>query len=132
LASDPPPTILQHGTTLKRARAIKADGPDPFFREPGSEGLPPAEAFCAVVRDGRRCETATPEGAARDKAALFPEEGGPAILEVVVPGWIMNILDSDPQAAWLARSGEIRFDSECGLDELRAEWRKLTKRVIPL
>ncbi|HUG91635.1 MAG TPA: hypothetical protein VML55_12415 [Planctomycetaceae bacterium] len=44
----------------------------------------------------------------------------------------MEILYADPIAAGLARSGEIRFEPESGLNELRAEWRNLTKRVIPL
>jgi hypothetical protein len=70
--------------------------------------------------------------AARNKDALFPNEGGPAILEVAVPAWIMAILFADPIAAGLARSGEIRFDPQCGLNELRAEWPNLTKRVIPI
>jgi hypothetical protein len=61
-----------------------------------------------------------------------PNEGGPAILEVVVPAWIMAILYADPIAAGLARSGKIRFEPESGLMELRSEWHKLTKRVIPL
>ena len=70
--------------------------------------------------------------AARSKYALFPNEGGPAILEVSVPAWIMAILYADPIAAGLARSGEIRFEPESGLTELRAEWHHLTKRVNPL
>ena len=70
--------------------------------------------------------------AARNKAALFPNEGGPAILEVIVPARIMAILYADPIAAGLARSGEIRFDVESGLTELQAEWHHLTKRVIRL
>jgi hypothetical protein len=70
--------------------------------------------------------------AAQNKHALFPNEGGPAIPEVSVPAWIMAILHADPLAAGLARSGEIRFEPECGLSELRAEWPNLTKRVIPL
>ena len=53
-------------------------------------------------------------------------------LVVGVPEWIMAILYADPIAAGLARSGEIRFEPECGLDELRTEWHNLTKRVIPL
>jgi hypothetical protein len=44
----------------------------------------------------------------------------------------MGILYADPIAAGLARSGEIRFEPESGLNELRAEWPNLTKRVIPL
>jgi hypothetical protein len=70
--------------------------------------------------------------AARNKHALFPNEGGPAILEVQVPAGIMAILYADPIAAGLARGGEIRFEPESGLNELRAAWQNLTKQVIPL
>jgi hypothetical protein len=132
LAPDPPPIVLRHGTTLQRARAIEANGPDPDFREPGSRNIPPAEGFSTVIGDGRPCSTGTPETAARNKHALFPNEGGPAILEVAVPAWIMAILYADPIAAGLARGSEIRFEPESGLDELRAEWGNLSKRVIPL
>jgi hypothetical protein len=132
LEPDLPPTILHHGTTLRRARAIEANGPDPDYREPGAGHLPPAEGFSTVIGDGRPCSTGTPEMAARDKNALFPDEGGPAILEVSVPAWIMAILYADPIAGGLARGGEIRFDPESGLTELRAEWPNLTKRVLPL
>ena len=59
-------------------------------------------------------------------------QGGPAILEISVPAWIMKTLYTDPIAAGLERSGEIRFDPESGLNELRAEWHNLEKRVIPL
>jgi hypothetical protein len=111
---------------------IEANGPDPHYREPHSEHIPAAEAFSTVIGDGRPCSTGTPEMAARNKHALFPDEGGPAILEVVVPTWILAILYADPIAAGLARNGEIRFEAESGLIELRAEWHNLTKRVIPL
>jgi hypothetical protein len=74
----------------------------------------------------------TPEMAARNKLALFPNEGGPAILEARVPAWIMAILYADAIAAGLARGGEIRFEPESGLNELRAEWNHFAKRVIPL
>ncbi len=127
-----PLTVLHHGTTLGRARVIERSGPDPDYREPGTGSLPAAEGFSAVIADGRRCSTGTPEVAARSKHVLFPNEGGPAILEVSVPAWIMAILYADPLAAGLARSGEIRFEPESGLNELRAEWHDLTKRVIPL
>jgi hypothetical protein len=70
--------------------------------------------------------------AAWNKHGLFPDEGGPAILEVAVPARIMAVLYADPIAAGLARSGEIRFEPESGLGELREEWSNLTKRVIPL
>jgi hypothetical protein len=132
LASDSSPTVLHHGTTLLRARAIELHGPDPDFREPGTAGLPPAEAFSTVIGDGRQCGTGTPDAVARNKNALFPNEGGPAILEVSVPAWIMAIIYADPIAGGLARSGEICFEPECGLSELRAEWDNLTKRVIEL
>lgn len=132
MAPDPPPTILHHGTTLQRALAIETNGPDPDYREPGSGSLPPAEGFSTVIGDGRQCSTGTPELAARNKHALFPNEGGPAILEVSVPARIMAILHADSIAAGLAISGEIRFEPGCGLSELRAEWHKLKKRVIPL
>jgi hypothetical protein len=132
LTPDPSPIILHHGTTLRRAFEIEANGPDPNYREPGTGSLPPSEGFSTVIGDGRPCSTGTPETAARNKAVLFPDEGGPAILEVSVPSWVMAILYADPIAAGLARSGEIRFESESGLDELRAEWHNLMKRVIPL
>jgi hypothetical protein len=94
--------------------------------------MPPAEGFSTVIGDGRPCGTGTPEVAARNKHVLFPDEGGPAILEVCVPAWIMAILYADPIAAGLARSGEIRFEPESGLNELREEWQNLPRRVIPL
>jgi len=129
---DLPATILHHGTTLKRAREIEANGPDPDYREPGSGHIPAAEGFSSVIGDGRPCSTGTPETVARNKATLFPNEEGPAILEVHVPAWIMAILYADPIGSGLARSGEIRFDAESGLNELRAAWHDLTKRVIQL
>lgn len=132
MTPDPPLTLLHHGTTLQRARAIEANGPDPAYQEPGTASLPPAEGYSTVIGDGRPCSTGTPEMAARNKHALFPNEGGPAILEVSVPAWIMAILYADLIAAGLARSGEIRFEPESGLKELRAEWHNLTKQVIPL
>jgi hypothetical protein len=132
VSTEPPPLILHRGTTLRRARAIEANGPDPLFREPGSSHLLPAEGFSTVIGDGRPCGTGTPQMAAQEKDLFFPDEGGPAILEVSVPAWIMEILYADPIAAGLARSGEIRFDPESGLNELRAEWHNLKKRVIPL
>jgi hypothetical protein len=85
-----------------------------------------------VFGDGRNCGTGTPEQVARDKHSLFPDEGGPAILEVEVPERIMQVLYAEPIARGLSRSGKIRFDPESGLNELLAEWPNLSKRVIPL
>jgi hypothetical protein len=127
-----PPTILHHGTTMHRARIIEAQGPDPLFKEPGAGQLPPADGFSTVIGDGGPCKTGTPEKVARRKGSLFPAEGGPAILEVVIPAWIMAIFYADPIASGVAKGGEIRFEPECGLNELRAEWHNLSKRIIPL
>jgi hypothetical protein len=132
LGLDPSPTLLHHGTTLRRALSIEANGPDPNFREPGTQGSSTAEGFSAVIGDGRKCGTGTPEMAARQKDALFPDEGGPAIIEIWVPTWIMAILYADPIAKGLSRGNEIRFELESGLSELRAEWHTLSKRVISL
>lgn len=121
--------LLRHGTTLRRARAIEAHGPDPTFREPGGGHQPPAEGFSLCYADGRASYTGTPEAAARNKDALFPQEGGPAVLEIAVPQRIMEILYADPIGAGLARGGEVRFEPESGLNELRAAWGDLTKRV---
>ncbi len=94
--------------------------------------MPAAEGFSTVIGDGRASGTGTPEMAARNKDALFPSEGGPAILEILVPTWIMDIFYLNPISAGLAQSGEIRFEPESGLDELRAEWQNIQKRVIRL
>src|SRR3954468_19621929 len=68
-------------------------------------GQPPPSArrgFSTVIGDGRSCGAGTPQMAARDQDPLFPDEGGPAILEVSVPAWIMAILHADPISAGLA------------------------------
>jgi hypothetical protein len=49
-----------------------------------------------------------------------------------VPAWIMDILYADVVGRFNARGGEIRFETESGLNELRAEWQNLQKRVIVL
>jgi hypothetical protein len=131
LTPDPSPTILCHGTTLKRALAIDANGPDAYFREPGTGQGPPAKGFSTVIK-GRPCQFGEPETAARNKDGLFPREGGPAILEVDVPAEIMAILYADSIAAGLAKASEIKFEAESGLNELRAAWPNLAKRVFRL
>jgi len=123
LTPAPPPIILQHGTTFRRAQAIAARGPDPNFVKPGGQHVPPAEAFSTCFTDGRPSLQSTPEVYARGKAANFPAEGGPAILEVEVPGWIMDILLNDPIQAAFARSGEARFEPGFGLKNFWASGR---------
>ncbi len=118
MTTESQPTIVHHGTTLQRARAIEANGPDPKYREPVTGQAPAAEGFSTVIGDGRPCRTGTPELVARSKVALFPNEGGPAILEISIPAWIMDIFHADIISAGLARSGEIRFEPESGLNEL--------------
>jgi hypothetical protein len=54
------PLRLHHGTTLHRARAIIANGPDPHFTEPGSGRVSSADGFSTVIGDGRPCATGTP------------------------------------------------------------------------
>lgn len=74
----------------------------------------------------------TPEDYARGKARNFPSESGPAILEIEVPAWIVDILLNDPLQSGFARSGEARFEFGFGLEELLTAWPSLTKRVIAI
>jgi hypothetical protein len=72
----------------------------------------------------------TPEQYARLKAASFPNEGGPAVLEVEVPADILAILEADPDARAAMDSGDTLFDPAVGMAELLAAWPGLVKRVI--
>ena len=132
-ARPPPPfVVLHHGTTLKRAERIIQVGPDPKFVEPGALFYDPAEGFSMGKPGTPDVGLKTPEDYARRKAATFPNEGGPVILEIEVPDWIVDILRNDPVARHIVTSGEVRFEPGCGLDELRQAWPTLTKRIIPL
>ena len=73
-----------------------------------------------------------PEDYARLKAANFPTEGGPVILEIEVPARIVDVVLADAIGNGLARSGEVRFDPGVGLDDLLREWPNIPKRIIPL
>jgi hypothetical protein len=130
--SDAPVTILQHGTTLKRAQSIIAHGPDPNYKEPGTGQLPSADGFSTIIKGTTYCPTGMPIEQAHLKDNLFPDEGGPVILEVEVPERIMAIHLSNPDAVFVIRGGEIRFEAWCGLNELLAEWSNLVKRIIPV
>jgi hypothetical protein len=65
--------------------------------------------------------TGSPERVAAAKARLFPDEGGPAILEVEVPESIVRKADIKT---------EVRFEAGFGLEELLALWTTLPKRVV--
>jgi hypothetical protein len=110
---------LRHGTTRRRAEAILRDGPDPNFKEPGGSEL---AAGLSTARVQSSYPYGSPEAAANGKARLFPNEGGPAILEIEVPESIVRMADL---------GGEVRFEPGFGLEELLAVWPSLPKRALP-
>ncbi len=61
--------------------------------------------------------------AARNKNLLFPNEGGPVILEIEVPESLVGKADI---------GGEVRFEPGFGLEELLAAWPSLPKRILPV
>lgn len=111
--------VLRHGTTRKRAEAIFRDGPDPDFLEPG--GFDKAEGF-STVPAGKSCAVGVPERYARGKASNFPNEGGPAILEIEVSQEIIDLADHN--------GGDVRFWPGMGLEELLDAWPTLPKRIL--
>ena len=125
----PSPIRLHHGTTLWRAQRIVASGPDPNFVEPHG---PQAEFFCTAYANSSLRYLGHPEDYARLKATNFPTEGGPVILEIDVPSWIVDVVLADSIGSDLARSGEVRFEPGAGLDELLREWPNIPKRIITL
>lgn len=121
-APEPEPTVrLRHGTTVQRANSIRRNGPDPSFEEPG--GGAPADGF-STARANSPSGVGTPEQYARGKADLFPNEGGPAVLEVDVPKSIVRKA--------IRAEGEVRFDPGYGLEELKGSWGSLKKNVSKL
>lgn len=119
--------LLLHGTTRGRAEKIVANGPDPDFVEPGGNGA--AEGFSTFLQRGPFL-FGTAEDYARFKAAAFPDEGGPAILEVEVPDEIILLATSEPY--FPLSQGLVQFDRGAGLEELRADWMYLAKRIVPV
>jgi hypothetical protein len=113
--------LLHHGTTRVRAEAILASGPDPNYREPGE--VTTAEGF-STARPESPARHGTPEAFARLKAALFPTEGGPVILEIEVPDGLVRLADDF--------GDEVRFSLGYGLEELLQVWPSLPKRLIEL
>ncbi len=118
MASGEPLILLRHGTTKQRAEAIVRSGPDPNYREPG--GLVRAEGFSTARVQGSYPQ-GSPERAAAGKARLFPNEGGPAIVEVEVPESIVRMAEL---------AGEVRFEPGFGLEELLQVWASLPKRIV--
>ncbi len=63
----------------------------------------------------------------RLKAAAFPDEGGPVILEVDVPEEIIAKAANE----WFSLSqGLVQFDWGAGLEELTSAWTALEKRLV--
>jgi RHS repeat-associated protein len=111
---------LEHGTTLKRAKSIVEKGPDPSYVEPGDQPPPPDAEF-STTRGGA---TAVGGSAryARKKASIFPDEGGPAIVEMKVPKAIVDKANSF--------GGYPGFSPGWGLEELKEAWSTIEKRII--
>ena len=109
---------LRHGTTRDRAEAILRAGPDPAFKEPGGQDT--AEGFSTVRAEGPY-PYGSPEVVAAGKAKSFPDEGGPAIIEIEVPESIVRKADL---------GGEVRFEPGFGLEELLEAWPSLPKRSL--
>lgn len=104
--------------------------PDPDFIEPGGDRYTRAEGFSTTLEGGSDVGLGTAEDYARMKAALFPTEGGAAVLRVEVPSEIVDSIYKDPIAAAVAASGEFRFEPGVGLEELVAGWPNLVKQVV--
>jgi len=120
-------TILFHGTTQHRAKLIEEQGPDPNFVEPNGVGR--AESFSACLVFGP-FPLGTPEAYACLKAKGFPSEGGPAMLGVDVPDDIITLAVDEKY--FPLGQGFVQFDEDAGLEELRAIWPDLRRRVISL
>jgi hypothetical protein len=119
--------ILLHGTTRHRAEQILARGPNPDFVEPG--GGPRAEGFSTCL-EGGPFPLGTPQDYAHRKAAGFPNEGGPAILAVDVPDDLIAL--AVDEVYFPLSQGVVQFDEGAGLEELRAAWSTLAKRIVPV
>jgi hypothetical protein len=117
--------ILLHGTTRRRAEQIVTQGPDPDFIEPG--GGVRGEGFSTSLEFGP-FPLGTPQEYASRKAAAFPDEGGPVILEVEVPDDLIAL--AVDEVYFPLSQGVVQFDEGAGLEELRAAWLRLPKQII--
>ena len=112
------PTVrLRHGTTRLRAEHLSRVGPDPTRVVGGdtANGL-------SMAPEHGPYPLGSPEDYARGKAHLFPQEGGPAILEIEVPESIVALA--------VHPGGEIWFGIGFGLEELLTAWPQISKRVV--
>ena len=104
--------ILLHGTTRTRAERLIVYGPDPRFWEPGGQAWD--DGFSMSPESGPFL-FGTPVDYARGKAAAFPDERGPVILEVDVPDEIIAKVTNQ----WFPLSqGLVQFDVGAGLEDL--------------
>jgi hypothetical protein len=83
--------------------------------------MDPARGF-STCPEGAPASVGTPQQYATGKARLFPNEGGPAIVEVEVP---VDLADLAIDAG-----GEIRFEPGFGLEELLKAWPQIAKRIV--
>jgi hypothetical protein len=115
--------ILLHGTTRHRAQQIVRCGPDPRYQEPGGQYC--KEGFSLCFQAGPFL-FGTPAEYACGKASAFPNEDGPAILEVDVPDDIIALADN----GWFPPSqGIVQFDIGAGIAELLNVWPTLRKQI---
>jgi len=108
--------ILWHGTTRDRAEQIVRQGPDPYFCEPGS--VRAVNGFSTNLAIGPFL-FGRPEVYALGKAKEFPNEGGPAILEIDVPE---DVVQKAVNEWFPLEQGLVQFDLGSGLEELLANW----------
>ena len=126
--------LLHHGTTRKRAEAILSGGPNPRYVEKG--GQHPAEGFSTAPAQGPY-GFGQPNVCAKTKDKLFPDEGGPVILEVDLPDPLANDIVGDTRNPFESGKAsnfgdEINFDVGYGIERLVAVWRQLNKRILPV
>ena len=115
-----------HGTTRRRAEEILRVGPNPRYQEP--DGHPSHDGLSTTLVLGPFL-LGTAEDYARAKARVFPDEGGPAILEVDVPDEIVREAVND----WFPLDqGFVQFDLGAGLERLISTWPSLVKEIRPL
>ena len=125
--------ILHHGTTLHRAERLQQTPPDPDFSRAGWKSIRPGRRVLGQSSPVKPdVGLGSAEHYARMKAANFPEEGGPVILEVEVLMWIVDILRNDPIANMVVESVEVRFEPSLGLEKLRQAWPNLVKKIVKL